>query len=119
MAKRYSQDFKHSMVRLVINGEMTPAQVCREHQLAKSCLYTWLQQFAAQGKAVFQDTNSYQPRQTWTELRGPEKEDEAAIDIHLWSMETRIADLERLCGQLALENARLKRDLATTQRSAL
>lgn len=119
MAKRYSNDFKRSMVSLVIEDKKTPEQVCREHQLPKSSLYAWLQLFASQGETVFQGINPYRPRQTWAEQRIPEKEGEVAADIRLWSMETRIADLERLCGQLALENTLLKRDLATAQRSVL
>lgn len=121
MAQRYSKDFKHAMVRLVIDGNMTPAEVCCKHQLAKSCLYTWLQQWqqqsAAPEGAVFQGTTSYRPRPAWTELKegAAVTGNQATTEMHLWSLETRIADLERLCGQLTLENTLLKRALTTTQ----
>lgn len=124
MAQRYSKDFKHSMVRFVIDDHMTPAEVCHKHQLAKSCLYTWLQQWQQQSAtpegAVFQSATSYRSRPAWTEWL-PVKEgaaatgDQATTEMHLWSLETRIADLERLYGQLTLENTLLKRALTTTQ----
>ncbi len=48
MAKRSRNDFQDSMVRLVIDGEMTSAQMCQEHPLAKSVLSIWLQQWRQQ-----------------------------------------------------------------------
>jgi transposase-like protein len=120
MAKRYTKDFKHAMVQLVISGKMTPAEVCRTHHLAKSCLYSWLQQwqqFAAQERAPLQSVTSYCPRPTWTELVEPELEADTqpSTDPRVPLLEARIADLERLCGQLALENALLKQTSTPTQ----
>jgi len=40
MAKRYTKDFKHSLVQLVIRGKMTLAWVRHKYHLAKSCLFS-------------------------------------------------------------------------------
>jgi len=63
--------------------------VCREHGLAESLLLRWRRAYEARGEAAFAPPNL------------PET----------GALERRIADLERLCGQLALENAVLKKAL--------
>ena len=82
----HSREFKLSVVRQVASGEQRPAQICREHGLAEGLLLRWRREYEARGEAAFAP---HQP---------PEAE----------SLERRIAELERLCGQLALENAVLK-----------
>lgn len=81
------REFKLKVVRQVESGERRPAQVCREHQLSDGVLWRWRQEVAARGAAAF---------------TAP------AIDS-TEALERRIADLERFCGQLALENAILKK----------
>ncbi len=87
--RNHSREFKLDVVRQVAHGEKRPAQVCREHGLAESLLLRWRKEYDARGAAAFGP-----PEETGT--RG---------------LEQRIVELERLCGQLALENAALKRGL--------
>lgn len=84
----HSREFKLSVVRQVVNGEKRPAQVCREHQLAESLLLRWRKEYDAQGEAAF-----------------------ASPEGNGAGLEQRIAELERFCGQLALENEILKKAL--------
>ena len=94
--RTYSREFKLEVVHQVASGAKRPAQVCREHGLANSVLDRWRQEYAARGEAAFS------PRE-------PDGED---------ALRQRIGELERFCGQLALENAALKRGLASmTSRS--
>ena len=89
--RTFSREFKLATVREVVSGEKRPAQVCREHGLAEGLLLRWRHEVAARGEAAF----------------GPSAEVGAA------SLERKIAELERFCGQLALENAALKKGLST------
>ena len=85
----FSREFKLSVVQQVVSGEKRPAQVCREHGLAEGLLLRWRREYEARGEAAF----------------APHRPSEVE------ALERRIADLERLCGQLALENAVLKKAL--------
>jgi transposase len=85
--RTFSRDFKLEVVRLVEQGERRPAQVCREHNLADGLLWRWRREYAARGEAAF------------TPLASDSAE----------ALERRIAELEQFCGQLALENAVLKK----------
>ncbi len=85
----HSREFKLALVRQVASGEKRPAQVCREHGIGEGLLLRWRREYEARGEAAF------------TPHRPSETE----------ALERRIADLERLCGQLALENAVLKKVL--------
>ena len=87
----HSREFKLSAVRQVTTGEKRPAQVCREHGIAESLLLRWRRECEARGEAAFT----------------PQGLAEGA------SLQRRIAELERLCGQLALENAVLKGALSS------
>ena len=85
--RSYSREFKLEVVRQVTNGEKRPAQVCREHGIAQGLLLHWRKQVEARGDAAFTAT---QPSE-------------------LDRLRQRITELERFCGQLALENAVLKK----------
>jgi transposase len=87
--RTFSREFKLSVVREIVTGAKRPVQVCREHALADGVLHRWRQEYAQRGEAAFL------PRDGSGEP----------------SLEQRVADLERLCGQLALENAALKKGL--------
>ncbi len=87
----HRREFKLMVVRQIATGEKRPAQVCREHGLAESLLLRWRREYEARGEAAFT------PRQR----SGTE------------ALEQRIAELERFCGQLALENAALKKTLSS------
>jgi transposase len=75
-----------------------PAQICREHNLAEGLLSRWRKEYDARGETAFTD----------------EQLSESG------ALEARIAELERFCGKLALENEILKKGLSpgTTRKEA-
>jgi transposase len=87
--REYSRDFKLMVVRQVENGEKRPVQACREYNLASSVLDRWRNEYRARGEEAFSVRNS-------------------SAEI---TLEARVAELERLCGQLTLENSILKKAL--------
>ncbi len=87
--RTFSREFKLEVVRQVEAGQR-PAQVCREHGIADGVLWRWRREYGERGEAAF---------------ASPEAGSQQA-------MERRIAELERFCGQLALENAILKKGLS-------
>jgi transposase len=89
--RTFTREFKLELVQQVTSGEKRPAQVCREHQLAESLLLHWRREVEAHGDAAF--------------TPGARSEVDA--------LEQKVVDLERFCGQLALENAALKKGLQT------
>ncbi len=89
--RTFTREVKLAVVRQLANGTKRPAQMCREHQLADSLLARWRRDYAERGEAAF------------TSRHG------AGADASATPLETRIAELERFCGQLALENAALKK----------
>src|SRR5215831_3457141 len=94
--RSHAREFKLSACRQIASGEKRPAQVCREHGLAESLLLRWRKEYRERGEAAF----------------GPHQANEPE------ALAQRVAELERFCGQLALENAVLKKALArTTSRS--
>ncbi len=88
--RTHSREFKLMVVRQIATGEKRPAQVCREHNLTESLLLRWRREYTARGEAAF----------TPKDLTGPD------------ALQQRIAELERFCGQVALENAVLKKGLS-------
>ena len=95
--RTHSREFKLEICRQLDAGIKRPCQVCREHQLANSMLSRWRQEYQDRGEQAFT------PR-TEDELSGVEL------------LHRRIAELERHCGQLSLENSLLKK-LASVQAS--
>ena len=90
MQKRnHRREFKLEVVRQVATGQKRPAQVCREYGLAESVLSRWRKEYHERGEAAF--------------LSQPAEEAS--------TQEQRIVELERFCGQLALENQVLKKAL--------
>lgn len=87
--RTFSREFKLEIVRQVEHGARRPAQLCREHGLAEGVLWRWRREYATRGEAAF----------------GPHAADGQE------ALERRIAELERFCGQLAVENAVLKKGL--------
>ena len=89
MHKRmHSREFKLDVVRQIASGQKRPAQACREYGLADSVLSRWRKEYQERGEAAF----SSQSGEATTQ-------------------EQRIAELERISGQLALENQVLKKAL--------
>ena len=83
----HSREFTLTVVRQVVSGEKRPAQICREHGIAESLLLRWRREYEARGEAAFAPPAAHEPH----------------------ALERRVAELERFCGQLALENAALKK----------
>ena len=73
--------------RQIATGQRRPAQVCREHNLADSLLARWRKEYEARGEEAFS-----------------EKQVSETV-----ALEARVAELERFCGKLALENEILKK----------
>ncbi len=94
----HSRELKLTVCRQIESGEKRPAQVCREHSLAQSVLARWREEFRDRGEAAFT------PKEP-AEL--------SATD----ALEQRIAELERHCGQLSLENAFLKKSVQQARQS--
>jgi transposase len=85
----HTREFKLAIARQLASGEKRPAQICREHNLASSVVSRWRTEYEQRGEEAFRPpSNSEAP-----------------------SAEARIAELERFCGQLALENTLLKKAL--------
>ena len=88
MAKKYrsfSPEFKFQVVLEVLTGAKRPSEVCREHQICDSVLSRWRKQFLEQGPQIFTQASKT-------------NQDDA-----------RIAELERVIGQLTLELAAAKK----------
>ena len=83
----FSREFKLAAVRQVAVEGQRPARVCREHEIAEGLLLRWRREYAERGEAAFAP---------------PEATGTAAL-------ERKVAEVERFCGQLALENAALKK----------
>ena len=81
MAKRrtFSAEFKAQVVLEVLTGVKSGAQVCREHRIKDSVLSRWKQEFVERSPQLFARSD------------GQSQEEE------------RIAELERLVGQLTME----------------
>lgn len=91
--KQYTREFKLKVVQAVETGELRPAQACREYQLAESVLTRWRHEVRQRGDAAFTPPQA-SPTNTY---------------------EQQLAELERVCGQLAIENAALKKALQLAQ----
>lgn len=89
--RTFSREFKLELMHQLASGAKRPAQVCREHGLANSVLSRWRQEYAERGEGAFAPS-------------APDGED---------ALTRRIAELERFCGQLALENQALKKGLSS------
>lgn len=88
--RNHSRQFKLECVRQVVAGHKRPAQLCREHNLSESVLLRWRKEYETRGEEAFTE-------------KQPSSREEA--------LEARIAELERFCGKLALENEVLKKGL--------
>lgn len=92
--RTFTREFKLDLCRQVKSGQKRPAQVCREHQITEGLLLRWRREYEQRSEDAFA---SKSPSAT------P-------------SLEQKIADLERFCGQLSLENSLLKKALDSGQR---
>ena len=91
--QRYSPEFKQTVIEELLAGTRRPGQICREHGLDFSTLRKWREQYAAQGMAAWSSVAS-----------------KVAT-----AQEDKIAELERIVGQLTVENMVLKKALQRAQ----
>lgn len=89
--RTHSAELKLTVVRQIESGDKRVAQVCREYGLSESLVHRWRRRYAERGEAAFAP----------------------AVDTGPVALERRVAELERFCGQLALENAILKKGLGS------
>ena len=91
MRRNHTREFKLQCCRQLATGQKRPAQLCREHNLAQSVLLRWRREYERRGEEA-----------AFTQRRLSEGE----------ALEAKIAELERFCGKLALENEILKKGLS-------
>ncbi len=91
--RTFSREFKLDVVRQIATGSKRPAQACREYEIAESLLLRWRREYEQRGEEAFT------PRQASREE----------------ALESRVAELERHCGQLSLELAVAKKSLQQAQ----
>ena len=99
MPRQHTSEFKFEIVRQLQSGERRLAQVCREHDLDPGMVRGWLAQVGKHGAQAF-------PRSIPTASTA-----DPASGRTLTTAEARIGELERLVGQLTLENDFLKKAL--------
>ncbi len=85
--RQFTRDFKLQILREIEAGKSL-AKVAREHQLHPTLINKWKQQHAQYGEHAF------------------------AGHGHIYKDEARTAELERMIGQLTMENALLKKALS-------
>jgi putative transposase len=85
--RNHSREFKIQLCKQVESGEKRPAQICREHKITESSLLKWRKEYQARGETAFT------PRES------------TEVPSEKLGYEAKIAELERFCGQLALENS--------------
>jgi len=103
MRRQHTAEFKFEIVRQIQSGERRLAQLCRAHHLDPAMVRGWCARVADHGTQAFPCSPS---------SNGAAGE-RTATALTLAAAEARIADLERLVGQLALENNFLKKALRT------
>lgn len=89
--RTFSREFKLELMHQLASGARRPAQVCREHGIANSVLSRWRHEYGERGEGAFAPST-------------PDGEE---------ALTRRIAELDRFCGQLALENQALKKGLSS------
>lgn len=89
-------EFKRKVVGELERKEKTIAQLCREHQLADSQIHKWRNLFGTVARESKASTIKSDPNTS-----------------EVQALQRKVAELERLCGQITLENAYLKNALET------
>lgn len=91
MAKRryrtFSADFKLDTVMEGFRGEKSIAQICRERDIKDVLYYKWRDTFLEKAAKIFNDSR----------------------DLEQQRLEERVVELERMIGQLTMENDILKK----------
>lgn len=87
--RTYSPQFKLQVVQQIVSGQKTRVQVCQEHQLIPRVVARWKAAYLERGEQAFTS------RPVTEQM----------------SLQRRVAELERVCGRLTLENEVLKKAL--------
>ena len=95
LRRQFTPDFKLTLVREIEAGKSV-AQAAREHQIHPTVLYRWKRRYHESGAVAF---------------RNDDKGGRSGA-----GEQSKIAQLERLIGQLTIENAFLKKVLARLER---
>lgn len=77
--RQYTAEFKAKVVLQVLTGEKTSSEICRTHKLNANVLNRWRKEFLEQAVSIFE-------------------RDATGIEV-----EQKIAELERLVGQLTIQ----------------
>lgn len=77
--RQYTAEFKAKVVLEVLSGEKTPSEICRAHKLNLNVLARWRKEFVQQAPSLFEQ------------------------NVHKSQEQERIAELERLVGQLTMK----------------
>lgn len=85
--RKFTVQFKFETVMEVLRGEKSVAQICRERNLTEALYYKWRDAFFERAPSVFEDQRNGSTEQS----------------------SDRVAELERMVGQLTMENAILKK----------
>ena len=88
--RQFTREFKLQVIRDLAAGKSL-AQVSREYQVHSGTLVAWRNQYEQYGEAAFQGNG------------------------HAYTQEAKIAELERIIGQLTVENTLLKKALNRLQ----
>lgn len=100
MPRKHTAAFKFEVVRQLESGEKSLASLCREYELDPSLVIGWKHRVRELGSQAFPGS----PPGNGTVLP-------PGNPTTIGAAEARIAELERLVGQLALENQFLKKAL--------
>lgn len=84
--RKFTAEFKTQIVLSLLSGKMSMAQICKKHSLKDSVVSRWKAQFLQNAPSIFANK---------------EERDN--------SQEEKIANLERLVGQLTMEKEILKK----------
>jgi transposase len=90
-SRKFSREFKLDVCRQLESGAKRPGQIVQEFGLSGPMVSLWRSEFKQRGENAFTPKERPDPPPTRSEL------------------EQKVADLERLCGQLTLENTLLKK----------
>ncbi len=119
--RTFTREFKLALCREVQSGHKRPAQLCREHLITEGLLLRWRREFEQRGEAAFSAKDAPEvSAKDAPEVSAKDAPEVSAKDAPAFSakdaLEQKVAQLERFCGQLSLENTLLKK-LVSTQRS--
>lgn len=113
VVRQFDPDFKQQVVQEILRGERTQEEILADYQLARKVVWRWKTAYAQCGEAAFAKGAKGRPKGPHA-IAGVSEEPKALPT----STQARIAELERLCGRLTLENELLKKVLGRAASSS-